>query len=241
MTSAPSPSTDQPWRCERATSAHADGLLALFEGAGSGCFCNYWYFEGDKNAWLERCYIKPEENRAALVQRLSGPELCGVVALSPREGLNQHSERSERHETETVCGWMNLSRVGSVPRLYDQRVYRNLPCFQGAPVTREHVYAVACCYVAEAQRGRGVARALLHEAIQAVRAAGGSAIEAFPRASPGTESPGTESPGTESPGTEAERLRPDQVWLGPEALFQGAGFAAVSDFRPYPVLRLHLR
>ena len=216
--------TGELWRCERATSAHADGLLALFEGAGSGCFCNYWYFEGDKNAWLERCYIKPEENRAALVRRLSSAELCGVVALSP----DQASERSERHEA--ICGWMNLSRVGTVPRLYDQRVYRNLPCFQSEPGAREHVYAVACCYVAEAARGRGVARGLLSAAIELVRGAGGTAIEAFPRGRPATDSDSA-----------SERLRPDEVWLGPETLFQVAGFVAVSDFRPYPVLRLHLR
>lgn len=195
-------------RCERAASRHADGLLAMFERAGSGCFCQYWYFEGDKNAWLERCYIKPEENRAALVARLARPEPCGVVALSARG---------------EVCGWMNLSRAGSVPRLYDQRVYRSLPCFQGEPRDRENVFAVACCYVAEAERGRGVGRALLAAAIAEVRKAGGSALEAFPRATP-----------------EGEQLRADEVWLGPEAMFASAGFTAVSDFRPYPVLRLHL-
>ncbi len=210
-------SVDELWRCERATSAHADGLLALFEGAGSGCYCNYWYFEGDKNAWLERCYLQPEDNRKALVERLSGTELCGVVALSPRGNGEQGAN--------AIAGWMNVSRVGRVPRLYDQRVYRNLPCFQTEPGAREHVYAVACCYVAEAERGRGVARSLLSAAIQLVRDAGGTAVEAFPRASPGTE---------------AERLRADEVWLGPEALFHDAGFTPVSDFRPYPVLRLHL-
>lgn len=203
---------DFVYRCERATSAHADGLLALFEGTGSGCFCQYWYFQGDKNAWLERCYVRPEENRAALVARLAGPELCGVVALSA---------------TGAVCGWLNLSRAGSVPRLYDQRVYRNLPCFQpgsGGLSDREHVFAVACCYVAEADRGHGVGHALLAAAIVEARQAGGSALEAFPRATP-----------------EAEKLRADEVWLGPESLFARAGFTAVSDFRPYPVLRLHLR
>ena len=205
---------DFVYRCERATSAHADGLLALFESAGSGCFCQYWYFEGDKNAWLERCYLKPEKNRAALVARLARPELCGVVALSA---------------SGQVCGWMNLSRVGSVPRLYDQRVYRNLPCFQSGPgdrdlSDRENVFAVACCYVAEGERGRGVGRALLATAIAEAKKAGGSALEAFPRATP-----------------EGEELRADEVWLGPEAMFVSAGFAPVSDFRPYPVLRLHLR
>jgi GNAT superfamily N-acetyltransferase len=198
------------YRCERASAAHADGLLALFEQTGSGCFCNYWYFEGDKNAWLERCYIKPDENKAALVARLAGPELCGVVAVA---------------EDDTILGWMNVSRAVSVPRLYDQRVYRNLPCFQPAAGARDRVYAVACTYVAESERGRGVARALLAAAITAVQKAGGQALEAFPRATPGSG---------------AERLRPDEIWLGPEGLFRAAGFVPVSDFRPYPVLRLHL-
>jgi predicted GNAT family acetyltransferase len=223
------------YRCERASTAHADELLALFETAGSGCFCNYWYFEGDKNAWLERCYIKPEANKAALVARLAKPELCGVVALReqtrPETDAERHqhkrSERSERLETEaehgTVLGWLNVSRAGGVPRLYDQRVYRNLPCFQAEAGARDQVYAVACAYVAESERGRGVARALLAAAIEAVREAGGHTLEAFPRAEA------------------VPRLRPDEIWLGPEGLFRAAGFTPVSDFRPYPVLRLHLR
>jgi GNAT superfamily N-acetyltransferase len=206
------PSTGgRAYECARASSAHAEGLLALFEGAGSGCFCNYWYFEGDKNAWLERCYIKPEENRAALVARLARPELCGVVAVSAPD--------------QAVLGWLNVSRAASVPRLYDQRIYRNLPCFQdAASPARDSVFTVACCYVAEAERGHGVAKALLGAAITAAREAGGSALEAFPRRAP-----------------EGEQLRPDEVLLGPEAMFREAGFSTVSDFRAYPVLRLHLR
>jgi len=196
------------YRCERATSAHTAGLLALFEGAGSGCFCNYWHFEGDKNAWLERCYVKPEENRAALESRLAGPELCGVVASA----------------AGNVCGWLKLARSSALPRLYQQRVYRNLPCFQAEPAAREGVYTIGCLYVAEAERGQGVASALLRSAIELVQRLGGAALEAFPRAA-----------------RAGEKLRPDEVWLGPEPLFQAAGFAPVSDFRPYPVLRLNLR
>lgn len=198
----------EPYRVERAGSEHAAGLLALFEGAGTGCFCAYWHFEGDKNAWLERCYVRPEENRAALLERLAAPELCGVVATS----------------AAGVCGWLKVTRAERVARLYQQRIYRNLPYFQAAPGSREDVYAVACLYVAEPERSQGVARALLKQAISAAREAGGSALEAFPRGA-----------------TEGERLRPDAVWMGPEGLFYEAGFTAVSDFRPYPVLRLHLR
>jgi len=194
-------------RFERATSEHAEGLLALFESAGSGCFCNYWHFDGNKNAWLERCFLNPDQNRAALVARLASPELCGVVASSE----------------QGVCGWLKIMRAVALPRLYDQRVYRNLPCFQGAPASREGVYAVSCFYVAEAERGKGLAKSLLEAAIVAARDVGATAMEAFPRKAPA-----------------AERLRPDEVWLGPETLFLEHGFVPVSDFAAYPVLRLHL-
>jgi GNAT superfamily N-acetyltransferase len=197
------------YHCARASALHAEGLLALFESAGSGCYCNYWHFEGDKNAWLERCYLKPEENRAALVARLEGTELCGVVAVADSR----------------VCGWMKLARATQVPRIYAQKPYRSLPLLgtgTGTETGRENVFAVGCTYVAEAKRGTGMGRALLRAAIRAVHEAGGSAIEAFPRGAP-----------------DGEKLRPDEVWMGPEALYLSAGFERVSDFRPYPLLRLH--
>lgn len=192
--------------CVRAESAHADALLELFESAGSGCFCNYWHFEGDKNAWLEQCYLHPEKNRDALRARLADPALAGVVALSPAGAAR---------------GWLKVTPATSVPRLYDQRVYRALPALGG---DRSGVYGIGCCFVAEAERGNGVLRALLEATPSIVKAAGGVAIEAFPRGVP----------------EGAAALRPDEVWLGPEALFLDQGFVAVSDFRPYPVLRLHL-
>lgn len=200
------------YRCEQACSAHAEGLLALLEASGNGCYCNYWHFTGDKNAWLERCYVKPEDNRAALVERLAQPGLCGVVAL----------------RGDQVCGWLKVTRAAQVARLYEQRVYRRLPCFNAEAGARDDVYTVACLYVAEAERGRGIVRQLVATAREAAARAGGSALEAFPRALPAA-------------GTNAERLRPDEIWMGPENVFLDAGFKPVSDFRPYPVLRLDLQ
>jgi GNAT superfamily N-acetyltransferase len=194
--------------CERASTRHLAGLLALFEHAGSGCYCQYWHFTGDKNAWLERCYVTPEKNREALAAQLSSPELYGVVAT--------------RADSSEVVGWLKATRASNVGRIYEQRVYRNLPCFGESP--RDDVYAISCLFVADAERGRGAARALLSAAIAAAREAGGSALEAFPRQAP-----------------DAARLRGDEVWMGPEGLYERAGFLGVSDFRPYPVLRLQLR
>jgi len=195
--------------CERAGVQHTALLSQLFEAAGSGCFCNYWHFEGDKNAWLETCFLHPERNRAALQARLAKPDLCGVVAYGATPG--------------ELIGWLKVTRASSVPRLYDQRVYRNLACFEPENADRSQVYAVGCCYVSEPHRRSGVARQLLQAAVHAVLAAGGSALEAFPRAVP-----------------EAETLRADEMLMGPETLFLEAGFGRVSDFRPYPVLRLPL-
>jgi GNAT superfamily N-acetyltransferase len=80
--------------------------------------------------------------------------------------------------------------------------------------------------VAEAERERGAGAALLDAAIAFAKSAGASALEAFPR---------------KAPSEGDARLRADEVWMGPEALYERAGFRPVSDFRPYPVLRLHLR
>ncbi len=202
-----------PVRCERAGTQHAAGLIQLLEASGSGCFCNYWHFDGDKNAWLEQCFVRPEGNRQALELRLAGEELCGVVALQPEVAVG----------AERLIGWMKVTRAVDLPRLYEQRVYRNLPCFQISSGPRDHVYAIGCLYIEETSRRRGVARQLLEAGIQAARQAGGSALEAFPRALSG-----------------AEKLREDELLMGPEPLFLEAGFRAVSDFRPYPVLRLPL-
>ena len=41
-------------KVEAVTPHHLDALADLFRACESPCFCRYWHFEGDKNAWLER-------------------------------------------------------------------------------------------------------------------------------------------------------------------------------------------
>jgi GNAT superfamily N-acetyltransferase len=147
---------------EAAEARHADALVSLFERSGTPCHCQYWHFGGDKNAWLDRLFNAPEENRKAFVAGLESPELKGVVALAGNK----------------VAGWMKLCPAERVPKLYGQRLYKGLPCFGGV---RDGVLTVGCVLVDEDFRRRGVARALVRAAVGLANARGARAIEAFPR------------------------------------------------------------
>jgi len=183
-----------------AETAHTEALLALFERTGTPCHCQYWHFGGDKNAWLDRLFHAPEQNRAAFVAGLAQARgaLRGVVAL--------HAGRA--------LGWLKLCPAESVPKLYDQRLYRGLPALSGP---REGVLTVGCLLVDEEVRRRGVARALVAQAIRIAEERGARSIEAFPRRS--------------------DQAGPAELWTGPFSIFEQAGFKIVNDFGPYPVLR----
>ena len=145
---------------------HTAALLGLFERTGTPCHCQYWHFSGDKNAWLDRLFHAPEQNRAAFVEDLaaSPTELRGVVAL----------------QAERAVGWLKLCPAERVPKLYDQRLYRGLPALAGP---REGVLTVGCLLVDEEFRRRGVARALVEHAVLLAESRGARCIEAFPRRS----------------------------------------------------------
>jgi GNAT superfamily N-acetyltransferase len=159
--------TAPPFDCLPLGPPHVHALSRLFERAGSGCYCEWWHFEGDKNAWLDRLAHAPETNRARLVERAQSPELQGVVALS-RAG--------------EAIGWMKLTFAGAVTKIYTQRPFRGLPCFAK---DRERTATVGCFLVDPTWRRRGVGRALLGTGIELARAAGAVGIEAFPRRAEG--------------------------------------------------------
>lgn len=183
---------------EAAEARHGAALVSLFARTSTPCHCQYWHFDGDKNAWLERLFHAPQENRAAFVAGLEAPGLKGVVALAEGQAV----------------GWMKLCPAERVPKLYEQRLYKALPCFSGP---REAVLTVGCMLVDEDWRRRGVARSLLRAGVELATTAGAHAIEAFPR--------------------RAEQAQAPELWLGPVNVFLEAGFRIVNDFAPYPVLR----
>jgi len=183
---------------------HADGLAELFSRTGSPCHCRWWHFTGDKNAWLDRCANDPARNQREMLAALTArsAEMRGIVALDA---------------TGRVVGWMKLAPAIAVPKLYAQRLYKGLPCFDG---DRSGVFTVGCFLVDESVRKTGVAHALLAAGIELARSLGGTAVEAFPRVAPDVEG--------------------EHLWTGPEGVFRRAGFERVHDLAQYPVLRKSL-
>jgi len=142
--------------------AVAPRWAALFDAAASPCFCRYWHFEGDENAWLDRCAHQREENRReqlALVH--AGDERArGLVAL----------------DGEDAVGWMKLVSRARLPKLRRLPVYRALDLGDD-----DGVLSIGCILVHPAYRRRGVAKDLLAAAEAHGRALGARALEAYPR------------------------------------------------------------
>jgi GNAT superfamily N-acetyltransferase len=194
----------EPLRVERAGAAHSAGLGALLSSNGFGCYCRYWHFPGNHREWLARCAHEPELNRTELEAALASGsnEASGVVALGARGEL---------------VGWLKLSPATRLGKLYDQRLYKGLPCFER---DASGVWTIGCLFVREDCRRQGVATALVRGAIAAAREDGARALEAFPRSD--------------------TDVADAALMMGPLSLFRAAGFSVVHDFTPYPVLRLEL-
>jgi GNAT superfamily N-acetyltransferase len=194
----------RPFRVERAAPRHGAALASLLSTNGFGCYCRYWHFAGNHREWLARCAHTPDDNRA---------ELVGAVAAGSDEALGvvAHDDAGE------LIGWLKLAPALAMGKLYEQRLYKGLPCLQRDATG---VWTVGCLFVREDQRRRGVATALLASAIQTAAEAGARALEAFPRSD--------------------VDVAAAALMMGPLALFVRAGFDVVHDFTPYPVLRLEL-
>jgi GNAT superfamily N-acetyltransferase len=189
---------------QEARPEHREALGRLFASSGYGCYCRYWHFSGGPREWQIRCAQTPELNAAEFSERfeLGGDDVRGLVALTP---------------TGEVVGWLKLAPAHTVQKVYDQRLYKSLPCFAG---DRSGVFTIACVQVREGWRRRGVARALMQRAVDVARSWGARSIEAFPR--------------RDSDMSDASLM------MGPLTVFEELGFEVVRDFTPYPVLRKEL-
>jgi len=193
------------WTFADAGLEHRAGLEALFDAAGSPCHCRYWHFQGDKNAWLDRCYVNVGDNRRQLAEALAtrSDEARGLVALRADGAL---------------VGWLKAAPAAVMGKVYGQRLYRGLPCFQG---DRSGVFTIGCVLVRPDARHLGLARALVAAVVRHAPAWGARSLEAFPR-------------------RPREAVSDEELWTGPVNAFVAAGFVEVNDFAPYPVLRKQL-
>jgi len=149
---------------EALTPARWPALEAFFRACDSPCFCRFWHFEGDKNAWLARCVEEPEKNAAeqrALVDR-GDPSARGLVATRGGD----------------VVGWMKLAPRAALPKLRARPVYRALDLGSD-----DGVWSIGCFLIHPAARRTGVARALLEAAPRFAAEWGARAIEAYPHKS----------------------------------------------------------
>jgi GNAT superfamily N-acetyltransferase len=137
-----------------------DAFRALFDACASPCYCRYWHFEGDKNAWLARCAFEKETSLAEQARDVASEATRGLLAM----------------EGERAIGWMKVAPRASLPKLRKQSVYRRLDLGIDAGV-----FSIGCFLVHPEHRKRGVARRLIEAADGFVRAWGGTAIEAYPR------------------------------------------------------------
>lgn len=116
---------------------------------------------------------------------------------------------------ERVIGWLRLEREARLKKLYQKRLYKGLPCFQ---IERAGGAAIACMLVAPSERRQGVARDLVTAALRFCLARGDRFLEAFPRGQ--------------------QDVSDEEQWMGPLPIYRSLGFRVVSDFAPYPVMRL---
>src|SRR5579864_1336228 len=119
-------------------------------GACNGCWCMYWR--------IGSAYRKQprEKNKSAFRQVVNDGPPPGLIAF----------------EGDVAVGWCQLTPRDSLPWL--DRAWR-LRRVDDVPV-----WSISCFYIRKGYRRRGVTSALIEAAVKAAKAAGATAVEAYP-------------------------------------------------------------
>jgi GNAT superfamily N-acetyltransferase len=157
-------------------------LATLFRtGTETGwCWCMYF-----RRSAREFRAASAAENRTALEGLAGDGPAAGYVAYRAGEPV----------------GWVSAGPIDAYPRIGGSRFY---PRTDPRPV-----WSIVCFFVAPGARRGGVARALLDAAVDAARAAGAPAVEAYPIETTGPRQPAS-------------------LYRGPLPLYRMAGFAEVA-------------
>lgn len=162
-----------------------DDLGVVFRGNwGTGCWCIY-----------------PRMSDAEM-RELPGP---GSANERRREAMKKLARRRRAPGLLAFEGDQPVAWIAIAPRSELGRVDRS----RATPrVDDEEVWVIPCITVLKAERGRGIALALIEAAVTFAIEQGAPAIEAYPRAG-------------------AKRTGDDNVFFGTEPLFRRAGFRVI--------------
>lgn len=144
----------------------------------ASCYCNFLHADTRVKPWPE---YTAQENRGAVIPLIEHGRLPGLLAYAQGQ----------------VVGWCQAARGGVIPALHDE---------PGA--TDEGVGNIVCFVVAAPWRRKGVARALLKAACDALKQQGLSIAQAYPDKDAGN---------------------PGAMHYGPLQLYLGLGFEVWRD------------
>jgi GNAT superfamily N-acetyltransferase len=157
-----------------------DDMGCVLRGSwGAGCWCMY--------------------------PRLGNAEALGLGSRERREAMTRIARRRRApgllaYEGGEPVGWIALA-----PRTE----YRRIEASSATPrVDDVDVWVIPCITVRPMARGRGIAIALIREAVRFARKHGAPALEAYPRAG-------------------KERTKDDNAFFGTEPMFRRAGFKVI--------------
>jgi GNAT superfamily N-acetyltransferase len=151
---------------------------------GAGCWCMFPRLGTRQARELPGSGSSSQRRRAAMTELASRPCAPGLLAF----------------EGEEPVGWIAVAPRPELARI------------EASPATPRidglDVWVIPCITVRKTARGRGIAVALIREAVAYATRNGAPAVEAYPRAG-------------------AERTADDNAYFGTEALFRRAGFRVV--------------
>ncbi len=131
-----------------------DFFILLSEPEFCGCFCRYWQFEGDNNAWAK---VDPEANRQAKKAEIVAGRVRG--ALFYLEGK--------------PVGWCQFAHRSFFKKM------NNHPSF--VSTASDNVWSIGCMAVSKKARKKGVSRQMIEEILKLVARQGGKTVEVYPR------------------------------------------------------------
>ncbi len=157
-----------------------------------GCYCRYLQFPGSKEAWNR---ATPAVNREGICDRISEGKARGYLAYVDGRPV----------------GWCQAGRPSDVP---------SLKTFLGVKWDDPAALGVVTCFcISPTFRRQGLARQLLHAALEGFKAAGLTVAEAYPPKDPMTEA---------------------HDFPGPLRLYLDAGFAQVGEVGKQWIVRKSL-